>query len=181
MSNIGKLPVEVKQGTQIKIENEQVVTTGPKGTLSFKLPPGVAIEVNDSIATVKRVKKNKELHKFYGLARALLANTVKGVNDGFEKQLELVGVGYRAKLEGKTLVLNLGFAKPVKITPPEDIAIQVKDNIVTVSGIDNVSVGDVAAKIRRVRPPEPYKGKGIKYVGEHIRRKAGKAAKGAGE
>lgn len=177
MSNIGKQPIMIHEGTSVKTENNTVFVSGPKGNLEWELPDGIEAEINEGVIKIKKKRDLSQLEKFYGLSRALIANMIEGVSKGFEKKLELSGVGYRARLDGRDLVLNVGFAHSVKITPPEEIAIQVKDNIITVSGINKQIVGDVASKIRRIRPPDPYKAKGIKYEGEHIRRKAGKAAK----
>lgn len=178
MSNIGKQPVQLNDQTKINIEGQNVNVTGPKGELGFKMPEGIYIEMGDAEAIIKKEKEENELKQYYGLVRALLANAVKGVNEGFEKKLSMEGVGYRAKLEGSELVLNVGFANAIRITPPEGVSISVNKNEITVEGINKEIVGNTAARIRRVKPPEPYKGKGIRYVGEYIRRKAGKAAKG---
>lgn len=179
-SNIGKKPVDIKEGVQVVIENGRIMVTGQKGTLNEKLPKGIEIQIADGKAVIKKVKEVAELEKFVGLTRALLANMVTGVSDGFTKSLELSGVGYRAKIEGRDLVLNVGYANAVRITPPEGIEIAVAENIISVKGYDKALIGDIANKIRNVRIPDPYKAKGIKYVGEHIRRKVGKAAKAVG-
>jgi large subunit ribosomal protein L6 len=177
MSNIGKQAVIITDGVTVTVENKKAVVTGPKGTLEQQLPSGVTVEINDGVLSVKKIQDTREVKKFYGLTRALLANMVKGVADGFTKQLELSGVGYRAKVEGNDLVLNLGFADPVRVTPPAGITFTVAENIINVTGIDKAVVGDTASKIRKVRPPDPYKGKGVRYVGEKLRKKAGKSAK----
>lgn len=181
MSNIGKLPVEITETTKIEVNGQDITVTGPKGELFVKMPKGIKIELKDGAAVVKKEHESKELKQYYGLTRALLANAVKGVNEGFEKKLKMEGVGYRAKVDGRELVLNVGFANAIRITPPEGTEITVKKNDIIVSGINKELIGDIAASIRRVRPPEPYKGKGIRYAGEYIRRKAGKTAKSAGE
>jgi large subunit ribosomal protein L6 len=179
-SNIGKKTIQVKDGVTIVANGQMVTVSGTKGTLEAKIPVGTSLDITDGVITVKKVNESRELEKFYGLTRAMVNNMVEGVSKGFEKKLELSGVGYRAKVEGRDLVLNVGYANPVKITPPEGIQIGVAENTITVSGINKQIVGDVASNIRKVRVPDPYKAKGIKYVGEHIRRKAGKtAAKGA--
>ena len=180
MSKIGKQPVQLESGTTIKIDGRVISVTGPKGALEFKMPRGVTIVVNDSVAIVKKEREDYQLNKFYGLTRTLLANAVEGVNRGFEKKLELQGVGYRARIDGQNLVLNLGFANPVIVSPLEGISFKAVDGIITVAGIDKAIVGDMAAKIRAVRPPDPYKGKGLRYFGEIIKKKAGKSAKAVG-
>lgn len=179
MSKIGKMPIIIPNGVTVSIQGAQVQVTGPKGNLSHVIPANVAASVEDGKVIVTAEKQeDKTIRALFGLTRALIANLVKGVDTGFEKKLELVGVGYRAQMQGTTLVLSLGFSHPVKITPLDGITIAVADNTkITVSGIDKMLVGQTAAQIRAVRPPEPYKGKGIKYAGEKIRRKAGKAAK----
>lgn len=178
MSKIGKIPVIFKEGVTVVIENQEAKVSGPKGNLSFKIPQGIKADVKPGQVLVSQVKENDELTKaLFGLTRAMIANLVKGVTDGFEKKLELAGVGYRAQGSGDTLTLALGFSHPVIIKGVPGITFTVEENVITVLGIDKVLVGDTAAKIRSLRPPEPYKGKGIKYVGERIRRKVGKAAK----
>lgn len=179
MSNIGKLPVTFTDTTKIEIQGQDVTVTGPKGVLGLKMPKGISLSIEQGVATVKKDREEKELKQYYGLVRALLANAVKGVNDGFEKKLKMEGVGYRAKVDGRDLVLNVGFSNAIHISPPEGIEIVVKKNDIIVSGINKELIGNVAAEIRRVRPPEPYKGKGIRYSGEYIRRKVGKTAKSA--
>lgn len=179
MSHIGKQPINIENGAEILVDEREISVKGPKGTLSWILPKGIGVKIEDNIATVIMKKKDKNLLKFYGLSRSLISNMVIGVTKGFDKKLEMSGVGYRARVDGRNLVLNVGFSHPVKITPPEGINVKVEEGSIIVSGIDKQIVGDVASKIRAVRPPEPYKGKGIKYEGEIIRRKAGKAAKTA--
>jgi large subunit ribosomal protein L6 len=181
MSKIGKKPVEVKLGVNVSITGQTVAVSGPKGQLSFVIPAGIKAEVKEGQILVTQAKKNDvETNALFGLTRAMLNNLVKGVSEGFEKKLELSGVGYRAQGTGNTLTLSVGFSHPVVIKADQGITFTVEENIITISGADKVMVGDVAAKVRAVRPPEPYKGKGIKYVGERIRRKAGKAAKAVG-
>lgn len=177
MSNIGKVPVTVSDGVQVTIEGRKAIVTGPKGTLEERLPVGISVEQSEGQLVVKKQHDTRELEKYYGLARALLANMVTGVSAGFTKQMELHGVGYRAKVEGADLVLNVGFAHPVRITPPAAVTFTVADNAITVSGINKQLIGDVASKIRKVRPPDPYKSKGIRYTGELLKKKAGKSAK----
>lgn len=180
MSNIGKKPITIQDGVTVNIERGKVVVSGPKGTLETTIPSGVKVSIEDGKIILKKEKEIKELEKYIGLARALIANTVEGVTRGFEKKLELSGVGYRARVEDGNLVLNVGFTVPVRIRPVEGVGIAVDENVITVSGINKQLVGDVADKIRKVRPPDPYKAKGVKYQGERIRRKVGKAAKAVG-
>lgn len=181
MSKIAKKPVILKENVNFSLDENKVQISGPKGNLFFVLPDGIKAEVRDGQIFVTQVKENDEKTKpLFGLTRAILANLVKGVTDGFEKKLELSGVGYRAQASGNTLTLSVGYSHPVVIKAQEEILFTVEENVITVSGIDKVMVGDIAAKVRSVRPPEPYKGKGIKYVGERVRRKAGKAAKAVG-
>lgn len=181
MSKIGKMPIEVKEGINVTISGQDVKISGTKGEESHVVAPGIKAELKDGFLIVSQVKENDENTKaMFGLTRALLANIVKGVADGFEKKLELVGVGYRAQMQGEELVLSLGFSHPVKFKPADGVKISVAENVITISGINKAMVGETAAKIRAAKPPEPYKGKGIKYAGERIRRKAGKAAKAVG-
>lgn len=181
MSKIGKIPVKLRENVNFSVEANKVQISGPKGNLSFALPEGIKAEVKEGNIIVAQVKENDEKTKpLFGLTRAMLANLVKGVSDGFEKKLELTGVGYRAQASGSTLTLSVGYSHPVIIKAQDSINFTVEENVITVSGIDKAMVGDIAAKVRSIRPPEPYKGKGIKYVGERIRRKAGKAAKAVG-
>jgi len=181
MSKIAKKPVILKENVNFSLEGNKVQISGPKGNLFFVLPEGIKAEVREGQIFVTQVKENDEKTKpLFGLTRAILANLVKGVTEGFEKQLELSGVGYRAQASGNTLTLSVGYSHPVILKADEGITFTVSENIITISGIDKAKVGDVAAKVRSIRPPEPYKGKGIKYVGERIRRKAGKAAKAVG-
>lgn len=181
MSKIGKVPIIIKEGVSINMQNQQVQISGPKGSLSFAVPQGIEVKEEDGKITVsKKVIENQEINASFGLARALIANMVKGVTEGFEKRLELLGVGYRAQVSGNELLLSIGFSHQVKVQAPEGITFSVSENVISVSGIDKGQVGNTAAKIRAIRPPEPYKGKGIRYVGEKVRRKAGKAAKAVG-
>ena len=177
MSRLGKLPIEIPQGTQIKIEDNFVVVKGPKGELKEKLINLVKVDIKEKeiIVSVDN-PENKKQRAMWGLYRSLINNMVIGVNEGYSKQLEINGVGYRATLNGKKLVLNVGYSHPVEYNLPEGIEGTVEGNVVTISGISKHLVGEVAAQIRKVRKPEPYKGKGIKYMDEIIRRKVGKAA-----
>ena len=180
MSKIGKMPITISEGVTV-VKNGQVVTvTGPKATLSFAMPEGMTVEEKEKMLYVSPVSLGENIGALHGLTRAMLANLVKGVSVGFEKKLELTGVGYRAQVQGRDLVLSVGFSHPVNIPAPEGITFTVAENVITVAGADKVIVGDVSARIRAIRPPEPYKGKGISYKGERIRRKAGKAAKAVG-
>lgn len=180
MSKIGKKPVAIKDGVTLTIENKEVKVSGSKGTLSFKIPKEIEVKVEDNKVLVSQKRESNELDALFGLTRAYIANMIIGVSNGFEKKLELSGVGYRASASGNTLNLSVGFSHPVIIKASEAINFNVSENVITVSGINKVEVGDTAAKVRAIRPPEPYKGKGIKYLGERIRRKAGKAAKAVG-
>lgn len=180
MSRIGKLPVKLQDKVEAKVEGNEIRITGPKGSLERKFPAGLSVEVKNGAIEVSIKKLNKANKAVFGTMRAHIANMVAGVSQGWKKQLELVGTGYRAEVSGKELILTVGYSHPVKISAPEDISFVVEKNIVTVEGVDKELVGQIAAKVRDVRPPEPYKGKGIKYLDEIIRRKAGKAAKTVG-
>lgn len=179
MSRIGRLPVDVPGEVTITIaDGNDVTVKGPKGELHRQLHPEMALEREGAVITVVRPTDGRRHRSLHGLTRTLLANMVKGVTTGFEKNLEITGVGYRAALTGKDLTLSLGFSHPVVVSPPPGVAFVVEGNTrVSVQGIDNEVIGQVAAKIRGYRPPEPYKGKGVKYAGERIRRKAGKSGK----
>ncbi len=180
MSRIGKLPIPVPQGVTVNINKNQVTVTGPKGELSKDFPPEINLKEDNGRLIATRNSDHRIHRAKHGLTRALLNNMVVGVSTGFKRNLQIEGVGYRAALEGENLVLNVGYSHPVIIEPPEDIKFEITDRggrALTISGIDKEVVGEITARIRRVRPPEPYKGKGIRYVGEHIRRKAGKAGK----
>ena len=179
MSRVGKMPIAIPAGVTVEVaENNKVTVKGPKGTLERVLPQEMDIKVEGAVATVARpndLKRNKALH---GLTRSLLNNMVVGVSEGYQKVLEINGVGYRAAKQGKVLTLNLGYSHPVEMTDPDGIDTEVEGtNKITVKGIDKEKVGQYAAEIRGKRGPEPYKGKGIKYSDEHIRRKVGKAGK----
>ncbi len=180
MSKIGKIPVIVKEGTTVVIENAKVTVTGAKGTLSYVVPEGISAVFADGKISVSLKEATENGKQLFGLTRSLINNMVIGVSEGFQKKLEMAGVGYRATMMGKDISLSVGFSHPVKFIAPEGIQFAVLENVIIVSGIDKTLVGNLAAQIRAVRPPEPYKGKGIKYAGEKIRRKAGKAAKAVG-
>lgn len=179
MSKIGKQPISLPSGVNAKIEGNEIEVAGQKGNLRFTIRPEISVKVDSSEIKVERKSESKFARALHGLTRSIIANMVTGVTQGHEKTLEIVGVGYRANLQGEDLVLNVGYSHPVVIPKSEGIQIEAKDNKIFVSGSDKAKVGEIAAKIRRVRPPEPYKGKGIKYLGEIIRRKAGKSIKGA--
>lgn len=178
MSRIGKMPVKLPEGVTAEISGRAVTIKGPKGELKQTFLPQVDVELKDSEILVTR--KTDDDRAFHGLTRALIMNMVKGVTEGFSKELEMIGIGYRANVEGEDLVLAIGFSHPVKIIAPPGIKFSVIEGKIKVEGIDKTLVGQIAANIRSVRPPEPYKGKGIHYIGEYIRRKPGKTAKAAG-
>lgn len=178
MSRIGKKPIEIPNGVEVKIEDHQVTVKGPNGTEVVKVRPEIAIKMEDNHIVLSKVGETRETDALFGLFRTLIANAVHGVTHLFEKKLEIQGVGYRASMEGKNLNLALGYSHPVIVEPPEGITITVEANTkISVKGANKQTVGDVAAFIRSKRPPEVYKGKGVRYEGEHIRRKAGKAGK----
>ncbi|GIU91291.1 MAG: 50S ribosomal protein L6 [Acidimicrobiia bacterium] len=178
MSRIGKMPIPIPAGVEIQVEGNRVTVKGPKGVLTREFPDEVGFEVEDGVVRVSRKGDTRTAKALHGLSRALLANMVAGVSEGFRKDLEIVGVGYRAALRGSELELQLGFSHPVVYRAPEGITFEVPEPTkVGVVGIDKELVGQVAADIRRIRPPEPYKGKGVRYAGEQIRRKAGKAGR----
>lgn len=176
LSRIGKLPVSIPQGVKIEQQGNTLVVTGPKGTLSQEIHPEMRLKVEDAQIVVERPSEGKQHRSLHGLTRSLVQNLVTGANEGFVRKLAIVGVGYRAEVKGKGVALYLGYSHPIYFSPPEGIKIETptQTNIV-VSGIDKQLVGEVAAKIRSFRPPEPYKGKGVRYEEEHVRRKAGKA------
>jgi large subunit ribosomal protein L6 len=177
MSRIGKKPIAVPDGVEIDLKPGMVSVKGPKGELSQAVSPDMTVSQDNGTLTVERPTDRGEHRALHGLTRSLIANMVEGVTDGFEKRLEIQGVGYRARLQGKTLELSVGFSHPVSVTAPEGIEFEVPTPTqVIVRGIDKQLVGEIAARIRRTRPPEPYKGKGIRYAGEHVRRKVGKRA-----
>ncbi|MBQ9632088.1 MAG: 50S ribosomal protein L6 [Lachnospiraceae bacterium] len=178
MSRVGRMPIAIPAGVTVDIaENNHVTVKGPKGTLEKSLPVEMTIEMEGEAVLVKRPNDLKKMKSLHGLTRSLLFNMVKGVVDGYEKKLEVNGVGYRVAKQGKKLVLNLGFSHPVELEDPEGVESKVEGNVITVSGIDKEKVGQFAALIRDKKRPEPYKGKVIKYADETIRRKVGKAGK----
>jgi large subunit ribosomal protein L6 len=178
MSRIGKQPVPIPSGVTLDINDREVSVKGPKGSLSGMLPVGISVAVVDGEARVTRPDDTGPNRSKHGLARALVANMVTGVTDGFVKELEIQGVGYRAEVKGKTLALKLGFSHPVELAIPEGLKVAVAENRIRIEGADRGRVGQFASNVREVRAPEPYKGKGVRYVGEQIRRKVGKAAVG---
>jgi large subunit ribosomal protein L6 len=178
VSRIGKQPIPVPSGVEVKIDGSTVTVTGPKGTLTQTFQPAMAVSLEDGVLTVTRPNDERVNRSLHGLTRTLLSNMVQGVSEGFHKNLEIVGVGYRAELKGSDIQLALGFSHPVHIVAEPGITFEVPaPTKITVRGIDKQRVGQVAAEIRKWRQPEPYKGKGVRYEGEHVRRKVGKTAK----
>jgi large subunit ribosomal protein L6 len=177
MSRIGKSPIPLPSGVNVSISPGRVMVNGPLGELSQQLPQRIAVEQQDDQIVVTRPTERGQDRALHGLTRSLVANMVEGVTKGFEKTLEIQGVGYRATLRGTSLELNVGFSHPVSVNPPQGITFDVpQPTVVIVKGIDKQQVGQIASEIRRVRPPEPYKGKGIRYQGEYVARKLGKRA-----
>lgn len=176
MSRIGKMPIPIPAGVDVKTESGNVVTVkGPKGTMTQTFSTDMGLKIEDNQIIVERHNESKRQKSLHGLTRSLLNNMVIGVTDGFEKKLEINGVGYRAQLEGETLALSLGYSHPIEMNPPEGVTLEVPaPNRITVKGYDKQAVGEFAAKIRGMRKPEPYLGKGVKYADERIRRKEGK-------
>lgn len=180
MSRIGKKPVKIVDGVKVDIKGNEISVNGPKGSLTTSFDPSMSVSVEDGFVVVKRPSDNEKHRSLHGLTRSLIHNMIVGVTEGFKKELEVNGVGYRVQKQGKNLVMNLGFSHQVIVPEIDGITIEVKDqNSIAVLGIDKQKVGQFAAQIRSKRPPEPYKGKGVKYVGEVIKRKVGKAGKGA--
>jgi large subunit ribosomal protein L6 len=179
MSRIGKLPIPVPAGVDVAVDGQAVTVKGPKGSLSHTLPPSISIErVEDGTLEVRRPNDERENKALHGLSRTLVANMVSGVTEGYEKKLEIVGVGYRVQAKGSNLEFALGYSHSITVEPPQGITFAVESATkFSVQGIDKQQVGEVAANIRKLRKPEPYKGKGIRYAGEHVRRKVGKAGK----
>jgi len=181
VSRVGRKPIPIVAGVKVQKTDHAVKVIGPKGELAASVHPDIGFEIKDNQVFVTRSSDLKEQRSLHGLWRALMANMIKGVTEGYTRKLELVGVGYRAEMKGKKLQLALGFSHPILFAPPDGIKVEapIQTNI-TISGIDKQLVGQVAAKIRSFRPPEPYKGKGVRYEGEYVRRKAGKAAAATG-
>jgi len=177
MSRIGRKPIPIPQGVTVAIEGNTVRVEGPKGTLSHTLPAGVSVAAGGNVLTVWRSSDHRTVRALHGLTRSLIANIVHGVKDGFERKLEIVGIGYRAQLAGQNLQLALGYSHPVIFPLPEGVQAEVEKQVsITLRGTDKALLGQTAAKLRALRKPDPYKGKGIKYAGEYIRRKVGKKA-----
>ncbi len=182
MSRVGLMPIPVPQGVAVSIEKDVVTVTGPKGELRRRFNPDMGIVLDNNILIVSRPSDSKVHRSLHGLTRSLLANMVEGVTDGFEKNLEIVGVGYRAEKTGDKLVFRIGYSHPVEVSPLPGVSLGVEGvNRIRVSGIDKEVVGEMAAKIRAIRPPDAYKGKGIRYAGELVHLKAGKAGKAIGK
>ncbi|PAV27887.1 50S ribosomal protein L6 [Virgibacillus profundi] len=178
MSRIGLKPIEIPQGVEVKQDGNTVSVKGPKGELSRELHQDIKVNIEDNVITLERPSNHKEHRGLHGTTRSLIFNMVEGVSKGFEKSLEIIGVGYRAQKQGNKLVVNAGYSHPIEIDPIDGIEIDVPKNTqVIVKGIDKELVGAIAANIRAIRPPEPYKGKGIRYTSEYVRRKEGKTAK----
>lgn len=182
MSRIGQMPVEIPKQVTVNVKGTTVTVKGPKGELTKTLHPDMQIRTDDGQVVVERPTDRQDHRALHGLTRSLIANMVEGVSDGFKRELQIEGVGYRAEMRGTNLILNVGYSHPVEIEPPAGVEITVErgNKQLTVAGPDKEVVGELAAKIRAVRPPEPYKGKGIRYAGEYVRRKAGKAGKVGG-
>ncbi len=178
MSRIGKKPISLPKGVEVRQEGNAVTVKGPKGSLTTPLVQGIGVTIEDNVISFTRPDDEKKNRAFHGLMRALVANNVRGVSEGFKKELDIVGVGYRAEVKGKEVVFQLGYSHPVRFAIPAgiDIAVDAKSGHITITGIDKQQVGQTAAEIRALREPDPYKGKGIKYTEEVVRRKAGKAA-----
>lgn len=180
VSRIGKLPIQIPNGVTVeKREGNVIFVKGPKGEISFPIHKDITVEIAEGTVTCKRPSEERSHRSLHGLSRTLIANMIEGVTKGYEKKLEIQGVGYRVSLQGKKAILNLGFSHPVEFTPPDGITMSIdaeKKNLLTISGVNKQMVGEVAAKIRSYRKPEPYKGKGIRYENEVVARKAGKAA-----
>ena len=178
MSRIGKKPIAIPAGVDVKLDGRTVTVKGSKTTLTTDVHPNITVKIEGDEIIVERPNDQKQNRALHGLTRSLIANMVEGVNTGFKKELEVNGVGYRAAVQGQKLTLTVGYSHPVEMTVPEGLTAEVNGNKITISGADKQKVGQFAAEVREKRPPETYKGKGIKYADEHIRRKEGKAGKG---
>ena len=179
MSRIGNMPIPLPEGVKVNIDGSTVVVKGKKGTLEQSFRPEITVRLEEDVIYVDRPSDDRKHRAFHGLTRSLLNNMVIGVSEGYIRRLEIEGVGYRAEMQGKDLVLNVGYSHTVKIEPPENIQFEAENRgkLIIITGIDKQVIGEISAQIRKVRPPEPYKGKGIRYQGEYVRRKAGKAGK----
>lgn len=179
MSRIGKQPVDIASGVDVKVNGSVIEVKGPKGKLTFDFHPDMSVKVEDSQIIVERATDQRHHRALHGLTRALIGNMMTGVSEGFTKVLEINGTGYRGEMEGDNLRLELGFSHPVVVEPPADVSFEITERgkLLTITAIDKQVLGQVAADIRKLRPPEPYKGKGIRYQGEYVRQKAGKAGK----
>ena len=178
MSRVGKVPITIPSGVEVQVKGARITVKGPKGELSRDLIPEMKLNLSDGVLTVERPSDHPRHRAAHGLTRTLIANMVTGVSEGYAKTLELQGVGYRAQMQGPSLVLAVGYSNPVEVSAPPGIEFEVEGTTrVTVRGINKEDVGPAAADVRKVRPPEPYKGKGIRYLGEYVRRKAGKAGR----
>jgi large subunit ribosomal protein L6 len=179
MSRIGRQPITLPQGLDVKVQGNHITVKGPKGELKWVFPRSIGVKVSDGTITVERSSDSKRLRALHGLTRNIISNMVKGVSEGYQKVLEISGIGYRAQVQGKKIIMSLGYSHPVEYTLPEGITAEVdpKQQKITIKGIDKQLVGQVAADIRSLRPPDVYKGKGIRYAGEMVRLKAGKAGK----
>jgi large subunit ribosomal protein L6 len=176
LSRVGKLPIQVPDGITIERNKNKVIVKGTKGILEEKIHPDMDIIIEGKVIRVERPDNNPNHRSIHGLTRTLIQNMITGLTEGYEKKLEIVGIGFRAELKGRVLVLQLGYSHPIYFVPPETIVIEVPvQNTIIIKGVDKQLVGQITAKIRSFRPPEPYKGKGIRYEGEHVRKKAGKA------
>jgi large subunit ribosomal protein L6 len=181
MSKIGKTPIIFKNEIKVSLEDNTVIVNTVKGEFKYIIPSGISAKLTDGKLTLSLSDlSDRKMRAIYGLTRANIANGIKGLDTGFEKKLEIQGVGYRAQVQGEELILSLGFSHPVKFIPDKKVKITVDENIITITGVDKALVGETAAKIRALKPPEPYKGKGIRYKGEIIKKKVGKAAKAIG-
>ncbi|HEC69080.1 MAG TPA: 50S ribosomal protein L6 [Candidatus Omnitrophica bacterium] len=180
MSKIGRKPIDLPSGVKVQVKGRQVIVEGSKGKLEYQLPQGIILKENEQKIFIERTSETKQARAFQGLVRALVFNMVKGVSEGFKKELEIVGVGYKVELKKESLFLDLGFSHPVEKVIPSDLKVSTPSSTrIVIEGIDKQRVAEFAAQVRRIKPPEPYKGKGIKYAGEQVRKKLGKAmAKG---
>lgn len=178
MSRIGKKPVIIPDKVDVNLKDNTLNCKGPKGELSYKIPDIISVQINDNIIQLEKKVDSLKAQSLFGMARTIINNNILGVSEGFSKRLEIKGVGYRSQIEGKNLILSLGFSHPVKVEPPANITLQVENNTnIIINGIDKQVVGQIAAYIRSIRPPEPYKGKGVRYQGEFVKLKAGKTGK----